>query len=282
MTVTRPFTTRCVWKSLVHIKSDFIFSLDTIRYTLQHFRREHPSLDQMRPDSKATFPVEFALPPCGYKSTTMSPKVAAKALKSVVEHRPLKKRPVDESSLKLSARSTTSLPEPKLIRVVKPFPPTTFLATCSYDDIERQGRLNRNKLKCPTSQQQTSNHKRELLLQKLLKWQLLREERKAKQHFHQHYNPNNAARQSLLQRLQQELYEQAQHRSVSPSQCHPNLVRDLLHACNSSSVSSSMVLSNEQPLYSGNPSDPPHYHLFQKLGRSGGTGRVVYDYAHAA
>lgn len=253
-------------------------------YALQHFRREHPSLDQMRPDSKATFPVEFALPPCGYKSTTMSPKVAANALKSVVEHRPLKKRPVDESSLKLSARtSTTSLPEPKLIRVVKSFPPTTILATCSYDDIERQGRLNRNKLKCPTPQQQTSNHTRELLLQKLLTRQLLREERKAKQHFHQHYIPNNAARQSLLQRLQQELYQQAQHRSVSPSQRHPNLVRDLLHACNSSSVSSSMVLSNEQPLHSRkNPSDPPHHHLFQKRGRSGATGRVVYDYAHAA
>lgn len=31
MSVTRPFTTRCVWKSLVHVNWDFIFSLDTIR-----------------------------------------------------------------------------------------------------------------------------------------------------------------------------------------------------------------------------------------------------------
>lgn len=230
--------------------------------------------------TKPLVPLEFALPPCGYKATNTKPREYNKTEKVVEEHRPLKKRPVDESSLRVGG--SKALPEPKLITVIKTTPPT-ILESCTSDDIERQGRMNRNKLlKCSTN---PHDLRREALLRSLLKRQLLREEGKAKKHFEHHYRheSNNGAKASLLQRLQDELHHRQQvphqQRSVSPSQRNPALLRDLLQACTCSSVSSSLVLaSNEQPtLYHRNPfasSRPPK--------ASSGHGKIVYDYAHAA
>lgn len=117
-------------KTVVALYIWSVISCSHLSTTLQHFRREKPSLDQMSPDSKAgAYPVEFSLPSYGYKSADTLPRVSESAEKSIVEHRPLKKRPVDVSSLKLSATtSQTSLPEPMLIRVIKTTPPTILQA----------------------------------------------------------------------------------------------------------------------------------------------------------
>lgn len=226
--------------------------------------------------SKPLIPIGFTLSPCAFKPTNTMSRGDRMLEKSVEEHRPLKKRPVDDTLLKTCNKA---LPEPKLITVVKTTSPR-ILETCTSDDIERQGLVNRNKVK---GTHQHGTLKREALAQSLLRRRLLREEHKAKNHIDHHYA--SARKFSLLQRLQEELHQRAQeeaytYRPTSPLQRNPALVRDLLRACKSSSLTSSLILSNKRPLHS-RPSCYPNCTAHRPPVSKAGS-RVVYNYAHAA
>jgi len=214
---------------------------------------------------------------CGYHPTntllreSIPEKIDGKPL---CGSKPLKKRPVDETSLHTERRQGRVLPEPKLITVMKRTHPS-ILGNCCPTDIERQG-LARKINHTSTHQKDV---KREALFKLLLQRQLLREGSKAKKHFDHHYGgPTKNA--SLLHQLQEELHHQARRSTSSPLQRNPNLVRDLLRACTSSSLSSSMVLSNERPRHN-HISSPSRHNTFIPT-RPSKNGRVVYDYAHAA
>lgn len=237
--------------------------------------------------------------------------------------KPLKKRPVDEAALalvNLKHHGGRVLPEPGLITMVKrsaapPRHSISALKSCTALDIERQGLAHKKKVTCtyPT------DSGREALFKLLLRRQRLHEASKAKKHYHHHYGDSKSdLKAALLQKLQDKLHHGAaaprtkacpfgQDQALSlqklqdkfhhgaaapPPKACPfrqdlTLAQHLRQACASSSLSSSLLLSNnnERPLHSlpsngiswnrNNPSSsmrPP-----PKNGR-----RIVYDYAHAA
>jgi len=153
----------------------------------KNFRRVNPSIQEMKPEQAGTptkLPLD-AMSFCGYHPTntllreSIPEKIDGKPL---CGSKPLKKRPVDETSLHTESRQGRVLPEPKLITVMKRTHPS-ILGNCCPTDIERQG-LARKINHTSTHQKDV---KREALFKLLLQRQLLREGSKAKKHFDHHY-----------------------------------------------------------------------------------------------